>query len=254
MRKYISFFMLVFLCCHGLHAEDGNAGKKKKVKRNPVITHNVGAKPESAKRTRLFILSGQSNMAGMNESATFLPAIVKAFPDDEIIIVKDSQSGQPICKWYKDWKPIGEFKAAGWRPGVNKLYKRLMENVNKAIEGKNIDTCAFVWMQGEADAKNGQSENYKESLLGLINDIRRDIKQPNMVATIGRLSDYKVGDAHWDRLRSVQMELAKEHTSINCVDTDAFNGPANGLHYNADGYEQLGQAFADSTIALLKKK
>ena len=248
----ICTILLSLFLSHIAQAEEQNNKRERAPKRNPCIVHHVGVQTDQAEKTRLFILSGQSNMAGLDEKSTFLPAIVKAFPKDKIIIVKDSQSGQPICKWYKEWKPVGEFKTAGWRLGQNKLYVRLMESVNKSIADKNIDSVAFVWMQGEADAKKGQSTNYKESLLGLINNIKRDIKKPNMVAVVGRLSDHKVGDEHWDRLRSVQMELAKEHISIECVDTDSYNGPKDGLHYNGDGYKKLGQDFADSCIKLLK--
>lgn len=105
--------------------------------------------------TRLFILSGQSNMAGLDETQTLIPTVEKAFPDDELIFVKDSASGQPIRLWYKDWKPVGDWtpRDARSNPGNNNLYRRLMDSVKLAIEGKNIQSVTFIWMQGEADAK-----------------------------------------------------------------------------------------------------
>jgi hypothetical protein len=56
-------------------------------------------------KVRLFILSGQSNMVGLQPQVSFTPALEKAFPGDEIIVVKDAAGGQPILRWYKKWQP-----------------------------------------------------------------------------------------------------------------------------------------------------
>src|SRR3954465_10274721 len=54
---------------------------------------------------RLFILSGQSNMVGLKPDVSFTPAILKAFPNEECIIVHHAVGGESIRKWYKKWKP-----------------------------------------------------------------------------------------------------------------------------------------------------
>ena len=103
--------------------------------------------------THLFILSGQSNMAYLNPNVSFIPAVESVFGKDNVIIVKDAHSGQPIRRWYKNWKP-----AQGDKPMANgDLYDILMEKVKMVIEGNKVTTITFIWMQGEADAreKNG---------------------------------------------------------------------------------------------------
>jgi hypothetical protein len=55
------------------------------------------------KKVRLFILSGQSNMAGLDPQVSFTPAVTEAFAADEVIVVKSAQGGQPIRRWYKKW-------------------------------------------------------------------------------------------------------------------------------------------------------
>src|SRR5690242_13683253 len=71
-------------------------------------------------KVRLFILSGQSNMVRFDPNATFTPALKKAFPGDEILIVKSAEGGQPIARWYK---------GAGQR---GDLYDLLLSKVNAA--------------------------------------------------------------------------------------------------------------------------
>ncbi len=87
----------------------------------------------------LFILSGQSNMAGLDPDISFTPAVEAAFGKENVIVVKDALGGQPIRRWYKAWKPAegAEPKATG------DLYDRLMKKVNAAIEGKEFASVTF---------------------------------------------------------------------------------------------------------------
>ena len=51
------------------------------------------------KPVHLFILSGQSNMAGMNPKIGFQPEAKKLFPDADVVYIKIAQGGQPIRLW-----------------------------------------------------------------------------------------------------------------------------------------------------------
>jgi hypothetical protein len=208
-----------------------------------------------APKIRLFILSGQSNMAGLNPDLSFTPSVKKAFPDDEVIVVKSAQGGQPIRRWYRNWKAPADVRVK-LRPGEKgngDLYDVLMTKVQGAIAGKNIDTVTFVWMQGEADAKAGLAAVYEESLRGLIKQLRDDLKRPDMFFVIGRLSDYKNGDAGWDAVRVSQEKVGREESLGAWVDTDDLNGPNNKLHYTGQGYVELGNRLAAKAIELARK-
>ena len=126
-----------------------------------------------------------------------------------------------------------------------------MAKVRAAILGKKVDTVSFVWMQGERDAKEGQSAVYAESLRGLIQQLRGDLKRPDMTVVIGRISDYQRGRPQWDAVREAEVAVAKSDQLADWVDTDDLNGPTNALHYTRPGYATLGQRFAEKTIALL---
>ena len=67
---------------------------------------NVGISLENnlVKGNHLFILSGQSNMVGLKPEESFTPIIEKKYGKEKIIIVKDAKGGQPIRRWYKEWK------------------------------------------------------------------------------------------------------------------------------------------------------
>jgi hypothetical protein len=194
----------------------------------------------------LFILSGQSNMAGLNPDLSFTPTVKEEFGDDHVIVVKSAQGGQPIRRWYKAWK-----SADGIAPkSTGDLYDKLMGLVNPAIEGKQIKSITFVWMQGERDAKEKHSSVYAASFAGLVEQLRTDMKRKDINFVIGRLSDY--GDyPDWTAVREAQVQVAKDDPRGAWVDTDDLNGPNDGLHYNREGYVELGSRFAKSAIALI---
>ena len=52
----------------------------------------------------LFILSGQSNMQGHRPEEAFTPAVNEALGEDNVIVIQDALGGQPIQRWWKDWK------------------------------------------------------------------------------------------------------------------------------------------------------
>ena len=199
----------------------------------------------------LFILSGQSNMEGLDPNLRFTPAVQKEFGAKNVIVVKDALGGQPIKRWYKNWKP-----ESGPAPKNNgDLYDRLMSKVNKAIEGKPIATITFVWMQGENDARNSWGGVYEASLRGLFEQLKTDLKRQDIGFVIGRISDFDLQNKrypHWTMIRGVQVKVAENYPRAAWVDTDDLNGNNNDLHYTKDGYKTLGARFAEKAIALVK--
>lgn len=206
--------------------------------------------PAEDARTHLFILSGQSNMQGLNPDISFTPTVKQALAGDEVIVVKDAQGGQPIRRWYRDWRadPNGALPE-----GNGDLYLRLMNKVETAAKDKKIDTVTFVWMQGERDAKTGFGDVYAASLAGLVEQLRDDLKREDMNFVIGRLSDHTPGEnaLGWETVRKAQAAVAEADPRGAWVDTDDLNGNNDGLHYTAEGYKKLGERFANESLNLI---
>jgi len=207
------------------------------------------------KKVRLFILSGQSNMAGLDPDVSFTPAVTKEFAGDDVIVVKHAVGGQPIRRWYKKWMlPEGVDDAP--RKVVNgDLYGVLMAKVKEALGDKKPDSVAFVWMQGEKDAKFGWQAAYYEALRGTVEQIRDELKHGDVAVVVGRLSDCMLGDKNWDAVRAAQEKVAADERFAAWVDTDDLNPDAagKGLHYGKPGYAELGRRFAAKAIELVRK-
>ncbi|MCE9608767.1 MAG: sialate O-acetylesterase [Chthoniobacter sp.] len=204
-------------------------------------------------KVRLFILSGQSNMEGMNPALSFTPAVKKAFPNDDVIVVHYAKGGTPIRCWWKGWHTPFDATSIGADQPPGALYETLMAKVKTALGGKTPDTVAFAWMQGERDAKSGLSASYEEALKALLQTVRDDLKHPAVAVVIGRLSDHLKGNEQWDTVRAIQEKVATQDPRGAWVDTDDLNGNKNDLHCTKEGFVELGHRFAAKSVELLSK-
>ncbi|MFN4944540.1 MAG: sialate O-acetylesterase [Akkermansiaceae bacterium] len=206
----------------------------------------------------LFILSGQSNMVGMDPEVSFTPAVTKAFGKDKVIVVKDAHGGQSIRSWGKTNHEFPE-PTTGRVPKVRgELYDRLMAKVKPAIAEQKIKTVTFVWMQGESDLNNTAYDAYLKEVLGQL-EADLNFKKINLV--IGRISDAGLDNEKRRQgnltIRRVQQEFAEAHPRGAWVDTDDLNDKKDGekvvndLHYTKEGYEILGTRFAEKAIKLI---
>lgn len=207
----------------------------------------------------LFILSGQSNMAGLKPELSFTPTVAEAFGESEVIVVKSAYSGASIRSWAKtnheDPPPT-----AGRVPKVRgHFYPSLINSALAAIEGQQIQTVTLVWMQGESDLNNTAYAAYLDELYA---QIQADLDFNDINFVIGRISDAGLDNpkrlAGRLNIRKVQAQYAEAHPRGAWIDTDDLNDrikdgeQIDDLHYTEEGYVELGRRFAVASIKLIK--
>jgi hypothetical protein len=219
------------------------------------------------KPVHVFILSGQSNMAGMNPALGFEPEAKELFPDAEVVYFKVARGGQPIRYWVSEWDEIavkhGMDVAAKRARDQNKgtlYYQPILEQYKKLLEKHpRPASVTFCWMQGERDAREQLSAAYADALTQLVKNLRRDLEQPEMNFVIGRLSDFgKVDNVEWQNVRQAQVHVANDDPRGAWVDCDDLNDKMAGgvkrddLHYTREGYELLGRRFVRQAKAIIE--
>ena len=123
------------------------------------------------KPVHIFILSGQSNMAGMNPMLGFEPEAKEQFPDAEVVYFKVARGGQPIRFWVKEWNEIAakhklaaKISATETSDGT-RYYQPILEQFKKLIEKHpKPASVTFCWMQGERDAREQLSAAYTDAM------------------------------------------------------------------------------------------
>ena len=219
------------------------------------------------KPIHIFILSGQSNMAGMNPALGFEPEAKELFPDAEVVYFKVARGGQPIRYWVAEWDDIAtkhgidvKTKRARDKNKGTIYYEPIVDQYKKLIaQHPKPASVTYCWMQGERDAREGLSAAYADALTQLIKNLRRDLEQPEMNFVIGRLSDFGKADyADWQNVRQAQVDVAGNDPRGAWVDCDDLNDKEkNGvkrddLHYTREGYELLGRRYARQAKALVE--
>jgi len=216
------------------------------------FTMAVAVEDAQPHKTRLFILSGQSNMVRLDPDVSFTPALKKAFPDDRVIVIKDAKGGQPIRRWNKKALP-----SKGETAAVGNLYDRLIAKVKADAVKNNFSTVTFVWMQGERDAKEQHGDQYAAELRSVLDQLKQDIGRDDIYVVLGRLSDYGLKRPklrnEWEKVRNAQMQVAGADSRSAWVDTDDLNGDKDELHYTDEGYAKFGERLAQAAITLLTK-
>lgn len=207
----------------------------------------------------LFILSGQSNMAGLKPEAAFLPELKKLLPEADIQHVKFAKGGQPIRKWLPSWDKIAAKSGLEPRNDPGAFYAQVLKLAKANIEKGEPKTITFFWMQGERDGKEKLSAAYEESMKTLIANLRKDLEAPKMAFVIGRLSDFSTAE-HWEGVRKAQVKVATSDPLGAWVDTDDTNNKekkgkmVDDLHYTKDGYDLFGRRLARQAVLMINGK
>lgn len=210
---------------------------------------------EAAEGKHLFLLCGQSNMKRFQHKQYFTPAVEAAYGKDNVVIVKNSEGGQPISMWHKAWvSSKGEKPAKPEKAGH--LYDALIKSIRESTDGVKIQSVTFIWMQGEADVKAGHVDVYEKSFKAVVAQLEKDLGRKDINVIIGRLSDFgtkKRPNPEWEKMRQLQVAITEQNPRAVWVDTDDLNGEKDELHYvRPDGYRKLGERYVEAAKKLIK--
>jgi len=233
---------------------------------------------------KVFILAGQSNMAGTarpeelpeqlrtpplnvylwrngrwgpltpweqwGPELSFGHAMARAWPQERIGIVKLAVGGTSLAAWAPDWS--AEQAALTGNAGVGPLYARLMQRVRLALESEGGRVVGMVWMQGERDCRYAAAAAvYDDGLRALIERVRRDLHEAELPFVIGQVNPpAEQGYPYADVVRAAQERVAGEVPHTALVSTDGLPKRADGLHYAPSGLEALGERLAEAYLRL----
>ncbi len=203
--------------------------------------------------------------------------VLGEFHDEQVLLIKTAQGNRSLGFDFRPpssgrTDPDNEFESAEYKLMVEGVRKTL-DNIDKVVpgyRGQGYEIAGFAWFQGHKDSFAEQSiGEYEEHLVKLINDVRKEFKQPklpNVVATIG-FGGHNMQDKF---LRILQAQIAvgdsKQHPeyagTVASVDTRDYwrevdESPTNqDYHYNrnAETYMLIGDALGRAMVGLLGGK
>ncbi|CAA3033437.1 Hypothetical predicted protein [Olea europaea subsp. europaea] len=129
-----------------------------------------------------------------------------------------------------------------WKRGSD-LYNRLLKRANAALrDGGKIR--AILWYQGESDsADETRAKMYKKRLTEFFLDIRRDLASP--VLPIIQVALASNAGLYYEVVRKAQLEI--KLPNVICIDAKGMEVKENDtLHLTTSAQVHLGKMFADA--------
>jgi len=264
MRKLI-YLLSIFAFCSGL-----------------ISVQAQEVKIDTNERYDLYLLIGQSNMAGrgtieaqdtitdpqvfmLNKSGEWVPAKSPLHFDKAIAGTGLGLAfGKIMAK--KGRRKIGLIPCAVggtsismWMPGafdkVTKThpYDDAIRRTKVAL--KNGELKGILWHQGEGDSSKEKASRYEQRfdslMLYLQNDLSLDISSiPVVVGELGRF--YCERNSGGKEINQVLARIARSHKNIEIASSKGLAHKGDSVHFDAASQRELGRRYAEKVLKLSK--
>lgn len=223
---------------------------------------------------RIFLLIGQSNMAGrgkpleeqdttphprvlvFNQAQAWKPAVdplhfdkprvvgvglgltfaktIAEQSDATIGLVPAAFGGSPIADWARD----------------GKHYTAALARAKAALQDGTL--AGILWHQGESNSSDPKkAEGYQAKLDELVNNLRADLEAPDVPFIAGTLADTAKG-AYVSQINEALRTLPDRVRRTGCVLAKGLTMSGDKIHFDAASYRELGKRYAAEWLRVTK--
>lgn len=231
------------------------------------------------KSFHLYLLIGQSNMAGRGEvesqdkeihprvftldkESKWMPGFDPIHFDKPIAGVGPGLTFGKIMAKYAQTARIGLIPCAAggssisvWKPGGyweqtdSHPYDDAVERTKIAMENGVLK--GILWHQGASDSNENDAELYEERLVTLINSLRSDLRTPNLFFIVATLGDFFVERCPEAKIVNEALRrISQQVENTACVDSAGLDHKGDQLHFSAESSRELGWRYAEALIRL----
>jgi hypothetical protein len=223
-------------------------------------------KPAAPHDLDLFLLIGQSNMAGrgpveaqdqeiiprvfmLNKEMAWVPAVDPLHFDKPAIAgVGLGRTFAKTLLWANHSASIGLIPAAfggtsldEWKPG-DKLYADAVRRAQEAMKSGKLR--GILWHQGEADAGTMEHvSSYRQRFSSMIQHLRTDLNAPDVPVVVGELGEFQKGK--FTKEMNEQLALvpfAVPHSGF--ASSAGLTDKGDGVHFGSPSAREFGRRYA----------
>ncbi len=227
---------------------------------------------DAPKNLRIFLLIGQSNMAGrgpiepqdrepiprvlmLNKGREWVPAVDPMhFDKPEVIGAGIGRSFARLLAKENPSVTIGLVPAAfggsaldEWKPD-GKHYKNAVERVRFAMKSGTLS--GILWHQGESDSNDeAKASSYRERWSIFIHSLREDLGAPDVPVVVGELGEFFKGPyAKTVNEQLATIPLSVPHTAF--ASSAGFTHKGDVVHFDSPSLREFGRRYALAFLSL----
>lgn len=182
------------------------------------------------------------DIVGVGPGRSFALALVAADPDIHVGLIPAAHGGSPIATW-KPGVWLDQTDDYPWDEAIRRTHLAQQHGTLRAI----------LWHQGEADCHAGRSEHYAERLHDLIARFRAEFDDPELPFIAGQLGSWPgaLSGEHRDRIDEAHRKLPEHVPHSALVSSDGLS-PKTGdfYHFDAASARELGRRYAEAWLAM----
>ncbi len=184
-------------------------------------------------------------IAGVGLGRSFGLKIAEANPQITVGLIPCAVGGSPISAW----EPGQHYRATNSHP-----YDDAIKRAKTAMKAGTLK--GILWHQGESDSNPESAPLYEKNLHALIARFRRELNAPNVPFLVGQLGQYE--GVPWNDSRKqvdqAHRQLPEKIPHSAFVSSQGLTHKGDKVHFNAKSYREFGQRFAKAYLELQDDK
>lgn len=238
----------------------------------PAVAAQVAESADQLRNLELFLLIGQSNMAGrgqveaqdrepirgvyvLNREMKWAPAV------DPLHFDKPDIAGTGLARTFARYllrqnpkASIGLIPAAfggtsldQWAPG-GELYQNAVRRAREAAKSGRLR--GILWHQGEADSgKEENAKSYRRRFAAMIRQLRQDLGAGDIPVVVGQIGEfYRAPFARTVQEEQALIPLMVPRSAF--VSSAGLGHKGDGVHFDSAALRELGRRYAHAYLSL----
>ena len=180
-------------------------------------------------------------VAGVGLGRTFGLEVAQVNPGISVGLIPCAVGGSPISVW----EPGKYDSATKTHP-----YDDAMRRVRIALKSGTLK--GILWHQGESDSNPKSAPVYEEKLHELIARLREELNAPNVPFLAGQLGQFEgvPWNEHKKQVDQVHRQLPEKIAHTAFVSSKGLTHKGDNVHFDAKSYRELGKRYAKAYLDL----
>ena len=180
-------------------------------------------------------------VAGVGLASSFAEAIAERYPNVTIGLIPAACGGSAISTW----EPGGYHSQTKSHPWDDAIARARVAMNNGVLKG-------ILWHQGESDGKPGLAEAYEGKLRDLFQRFSTELNSPDVPIVLGQLGQFpaKPWDEYREQVNTAHIAVSTRMEKVEFVPSDGLTPNSDIVHFDTRSLRIFGKRYAEAYLRL----